>query len=146
MAKFKKGDRVRRTHSYHLGMQVGDVGTVISANEDNTVALREYPGSNALGSHNVENLELIQEKSMDNLQVGDVLVSEGWEDRIVMLVVGKYVITADQDDGMLRGDTLDNLKEDFRLKDSPEIKEVSMDEVAKALNVPVEQLRIKKED
>jgi len=53
MSKFKVGDRVVRIESFHMGMGVGDIGTVKRVYDD-SVLLEEY----GTGGHSQKNLKL----------------------------------------------------------------------------------------
>ena len=57
--KMKVGDKVKRIHSNHMGMEVGDIDTVININPSD-VDLEEY-GS----GHLTSNLEVIKEQKED---------------------------------------------------------------------------------
>lgn len=58
MAEFKVGDRVRRRHGEHAGMNVGDIGTVAWVAGD-SLKLQEYPGP--WGTHDADRFELVQQ-------------------------------------------------------------------------------------
>lgn len=93
---------------------------------------------------------LIKEDGMDNLQVGTLLVNQdGGSLRSVVAIDEDTVYTIDLYDGS--GDineyTLTALREEFHVKgeepEQPEVKELTLAEVAEKMGIPVEQLRIK---
>lgn len=88
----------------------------------------------------------LKEKTMDNLQNGDVLENADYNyDREVQGTIGKVVIVTDTDDDNAAFYAPKQLTQDgWKLKGTePELTEVTLQEVADKLNVPVEQLRIK---
>lgn len=84
--------------------------------------------------------------SMDNLQNGDVLSRDGFTyDRIVLAVTDDYIVTADSDDGDVDVESLEVIKADqwFIKGSQPETVEMTLEDVAQKVGVPVEKLRIK---
>lgn len=85
---------------------------------------------------------------MDNLQVGDVIVRDEQEYGIIG-VFGQVVLSVDITGVSGREsvdvDTIPGLKSNgWRVKgEEPEVKELTIAEIAERLNVPVDQLRIK---
>lgn len=57
---FKIGDRVKRIAGEHLGMRVGDVGTVVGLKRGGSLVLGEYPGGSGPGSHVASKFVLAQ--------------------------------------------------------------------------------------
>lgn len=49
--EFHIGDRVQRVSGQHLGMEIGDVGTVVGITEGGGLALKEYRGRTGPGAH-----------------------------------------------------------------------------------------------
>lgn len=89
-----------------------------------------------------------KENDMDNLQVGDVIVRDEQEYGIIG-VFGQVVLSVDITGVSGREsvdvDTIPGLKSNgWRVKgEEPEVKELTIAEIAERLNVPVDQLRIK---
>ena len=57
---FQIGDRVKRVVGEHLGMRVGDVGTVVGITSGGAITLEEYPGAHGPGTHTASKFELVQ--------------------------------------------------------------------------------------
>lgn len=57
---FQIGDRVKRIADEHLGMRVGDVGTVVAITPGGSLVLEEYTGANGPGSHVASKFVLAQ--------------------------------------------------------------------------------------
>ncbi len=57
---FQIGDRVKRIADGHLGMRIGDIGTVVAITPGGSLVLEEYPGADGPGSHVASNFELVQ--------------------------------------------------------------------------------------
>lgn len=54
----KEGDKLRRTAGGHLGMQVGDIGTVVGDPAQSGIVLREFADAKGCGTHALCNLEM----------------------------------------------------------------------------------------
>lgn len=92
----------------------------------------------------IEAKDYLKEKTMENLQAGDILVNDDIDfSREVQGVIGKAVIVIDNDDQTADLYDIGNLKsKGWKLKDSdPEIIELTLAEVSERLNIP--KLRIK---
>lgn len=158
MTKFKVGDRVKTRNG---------MGTVRNVQRGYPEYLVEHDNKrphlhdgNGIGDIAVPNntgwwygarsLEL-KEKTMDNLEVGDKLVSsDSWltYTRKVVSIFEyageKQIVTADSDDGELVISTVEQLRDDnWDIEKEEELKEVTLEEIAKAMNVDVSKLRIK---
>ena len=57
---FQIGDRVKRVVGEHLGMPVGDVGTVVGITSGGAITLEEHPGAHGPGTHTASKSELVQ--------------------------------------------------------------------------------------
>lgn len=92
-------------------------------------------------------LELL-ESTLETLQVGDTVLDEDGYERIVRAVIADAIAISHPfgDQGM-SWFTVQDLKDfGFKVKDAdPELKELTLADVAKLAGVPVEQLRIKEE-
>lgn len=90
----------------------------------------------------------LKEKTMDNLQVGDVLENQDVNyTREVLQVTGMIIVVNDSDDNAYGVHAIKALQEggwSVKAKE-PEVKEVTLKEVAAAMNVDVSKLRIKDE-
>lgn len=100
------------------------------------------------GRHNLKNVEL-KEKTMENLEVGDILKnSHGRDyDREVIAVFEeldvKYAVTADTDDRDVSLNRISHLQDDGWNVKNDEVKELTLEEVAKLAGIDVSNLRIK---
>lgn len=54
----KEGDKLRRTAGGHLGMKVGDIGTVVGDPAQSGIVLREFADAKGCGTHALYNLEM----------------------------------------------------------------------------------------
>ena len=140
----KVGDLVEFVVDYHAGgVQAGYTGRVEAIEPQNT---RGGPLARVTGVRNrayVSRLKVV-EKTMDNLEVGDVLEYKGTyiEDyeRKVVAVVDNYVITEDSDDQSLNAYTKDQLKEEkWVLKTEP--VEMTVAEIAEKLGHDVKVVK-----
>jgi hypothetical protein len=92
--------------------------------------------------------------SWDNLSVGNILIDDDGDERVVLGTVGEIVFT-DIGDGN-KNIATDNIEhstvgymkaQGWKIKNMEDTaKEVTMDEIAKAMNINVKDLKIKKED
>jgi hypothetical protein len=149
MAKFKKGDRVRIIDGLLGPWSVprGTAGTV-DEDDDSTpwVLWDQGEGDRRWAAH--ENRLTLLEKTMENLQPGDILVKDGLNDkREVQGVIGNAVITIDSDDNMATLSSVEQLKrQGWKLEsESTDTTEVSLAEIAEKFSIDVAKLRIKKE-
>lgn len=140
MSKFKVGDKViykGKKAVVNYTYNGYDWGIEIEF-EDGEVCL--------VGNTEVRQGEVkLYKKSLDNLEVGDVLVRNGQE-RAVLAVVDKLVALSywDMPDEHYEWYTVAELrKSGMKLKDSEEITELTLEEVAELKGIPVEKLRIK---
>lgn len=92
------------------------------------------------------------EKTWDTLEVGDIIIHEDGSTMKVLGVLGELVFTSFWDEHDVYGFawTVAELKgrSDLRIKgaQSDDTREVTLDEVAEAMDIPVDKLRIKKAD
>lgn len=97
-----------------------------------------------------EDLELVS-KTLDNLEVGDILVDKDRDEKKVLGICGEVYFLSYENNFDSFGDmyTLKEIKKlGFKLKSgksSDKTIEVSMDEIAEKFSIPVEKLKIKKE-
>lgn len=88
------------------------------------------------------------EKSLDNLEVGDVIYDSVGDPRTVLAVCGKLIAISStgNPEKMAWWDTVEYLKQcGYHLKEEPKEVELTMDEIADKFNVDVKKLKIKKE-
>lgn len=140
MSKFKKGQRVQVNDWDSLSGRIltvkdGPVGTGSGGNY-----YFEEIDEPVLGDH----LELAT-KTIDNLEVGDVLVREEWHDLIVQGTIREivFVVTGDKSRQSYDYSVTELKNNGWKLKDSEEITELTLEEVAELKGIPVEKLRIK---
>lgn len=144
---FKVGDRVELIEEYcdlPKGYQftVGGVYSSVLAVNQGMVTGGEC------GAVFGRRLKLVEENNMDNLQAGDVIVRDEQEYGIIG-VFGQMVLSVDITRASGRDsvdvDTIPGLKSNgWRVKgEEPEVKELTIAEIAERLNIPVDQLRIK---
>jgi hypothetical protein len=141
MAKFKKGDLVR-----FIGGECDvEPGTICVIDIEGAV-----PYYHTLdGSHDCctyeRNFELM-EKTMDNLEAGDVLVNKDFDyDLEVQGTIGKIVFAISTDYHTILSYSLDELKDlGWKLKDSTEQVELTVAELEDKLKMASGSLRIKK--
>lgn len=100
------------------------------------------------GKEQVENLQFLP-RTLDDLEEGDVLICKDGQKKTVLGICGKvYMLSVDYDqDYVDAGFTLQEIKSrGYTLKQEEseeEITELTLEDVAKLANVPVEKLRIK---
>lgn len=102
------------------------------------------------GVYDVKDL-ILPSRTLDDLEEGDVIVEDDGDETMILGVCGKvYFISLANDFNKADGSgwTLDELKADgYTLKQEEEeiveMTELTLDEVAKQLNIPVKNLRIK---
>jgi hypothetical protein len=90
--------------------------------------------------------DYLKERSMENLQAGDILVNDDCNyAREVQGVIGKAVITTTSDDQSSILNSIQNLIDSgWKLEDSePKVTELTLDQVAEKFKIPVKELRIK---
>lgn len=157
--KFKVGDRVR---SKQPGQEY--TGTVTKIETEIIIVKRDDASSGwyckivgdkvatAFGSWDGKSYLELESKTLETLQVGDIVVDEFKSEHYVMGVAGKMIWISDDEkesEGYFRTSyyTLLELKNNgFKVKSSePEVTEVTMDEIAKKFGVSVESLKVKKE-
>lgn len=137
---FKVGDRIKMLESC-FGNKKGDV-LVLGKDSDGLLE--------AHGCTCHEKWQLL-DKAIENIEYGDVVVDKDGGEKKVLARVNDSVLLS------LRGDfdiadntwfTIQELKSSgFILTQSEEdVTEVSMDEVAKKMGIPVNRLRIRKEE
>jgi len=140
--KFKIGDRVKVVNDGDANY--GKMGTITEKGYcyDWRVDFDNYDGLN-----DENDLELVP-KTLDNLEVGDILTTEVGNKRKVLGICGKVVFLSYINDFEAFGDgsTLKQIKDfGYKLKEESETVELSMDEIASKFDIPVEKLKIKKE-
>lgn len=62
--EFHIGDTVRRVIDQHLGMGVGDIGTVVDVTAGGGLVLEEYPGKVGPGTHTASKFELVRRRGL----------------------------------------------------------------------------------
>lgn len=154
MSKFKVGQRVKCIEARGLDsrrISVGATGTVLDEHWRPDV---RWDSDGQIENIN-ENQLALAEPTLDALSVGDVVVSGGEERKVLSVLSGGLIaLSWVKDDLGGKGfDCFSSLKTVAELKQygctvktedpDPEIKELTMDEVAKLVGVPVEQIRIK---
>lgn len=89
----------------------------------------------------------------DYLSVGDILIDDDGNERVVLGVIGQIVFFSDDTDtdDDIYDDNMENIqylkKQGWKVKgEESTAKEVTMDEIAKAMNIDVKDLKIKKEN
>lgn len=148
MNKFKVGDRVKITKEQHstCNLQKGDVGVIADINTNNAPYVYRVKGLKNWACMGEDDMQL-RNKSLDNLEVGDVLVDCARYERTVLAIVGKLVALSqgNRPETHYEWYTVAELKEtSYKLKDSEEeITELTLEEVAELKGIPVEKLRIK---
>lgn len=140
--KFKIGDRVKVI--YKGDVNYGKIGTITEKGYcyDWRVDFDNYDGLN-----DENDLELVP-KTLDNLEVGDILTTEVGNKRKVLGICGEVVFLSypNEPEIFKEGLTLKEIKDfAYKLKEDSEIVELSMDEIASKLGIPVEKLKIKEE-
>lgn len=147
--KFKIGDPVELLTRYggHVPGETGRVTNVKSTNDEAeggliTVQLLNGGSINCYGSR-----LKISAVTFDNISVGDRFTDAGgMEEREVVAVGPKYIGTIDIYDGTNdpSGYTIKELKEEGYKIIQPEVTtELTLQEIANKLGIPVEKLRIK---
>lgn len=146
----KAGQRVRILDSFHKEC-VGKI-TTISDMLDGFVndPCGLYSDHLHVG-YDSDYIEPVNEEGlMENLKQGDVLIDDEDNEREVYGVIGKIVFYNDgyHSDRNHESAHVEKLKDwGWKVKGTePEITEVTLDEVALLKGVPVQQIRIKKED
>jgi len=148
--KGRKYEVVNNGHNY-------SVGDIVELVEDDGSSNPFFNNLTTGNTRNVITLSRLKEhNSMDNLQNGMVLVekSNPSEDHYMVLGTFNYegdekvaVIDLFDDSADLRTVELSYIKRNYYIKGEvpaeAELKEVTLEEVAKAMNVSVEKLRIK---
>lgn len=127
MSEFKVGDKVRRTSGFYRGMSVGDISIVTKGEAYGTVGLKGYTGL-----HDTDNLELVKEKTMDNLQIGDTVVrGDDWcnESFTVEGKLGRVYIGFDEDEIAYLHTAKELEEQEFKLPS--DVLEVTVAEVSK---------------
>lgn len=141
--KFKVGDVV----TLHLGLNPRTISKANMQGGQATYTLRDENGYEGFHWWHDHELILIKRKSM--YEEGQILARDGSSfDREVIGVVGKAVFTQDMDDRHLNYDSAERLEGRGWLPkgEEPEVKEVTLDEIAAKFDLKPEQIRIKKED
>lgn len=140
MSKFKKGDRVRvidrRSPNYGCVLTIKDwsFGTLnfdTSGYPIEGSSILKNPQKNVFQEHQLERME----KTMDNLEIGDILVRDGrdYGRRVIgLLEDGKVVVTRDTDDEDVAANTLEDIRHEC-WKLQTEVKEMTVADIAKAL-------------
>lgn len=146
--KFKPGDKVKRI-SFRGGfchfMKEDGPTTVKSVIDGNLISI-DSEGNGCRYGHPADQYELIKEKTMENLQVGDILLNQNDTECEVFAVLGKVVIVNDGDDDKYTATYIieELINDGWQVKGTePEVKEVTLEEIAEKMNIPVSQLRIK---
>lgn len=89
------------------------------------------------------------EKTWETLEQGDVLVNGNRDfDLVVQGLVGEVIIAVSKDDNMARVGSTTELKDNgWKIKDAtePETVELTLSDIAKKFDIPVEKLRVKDE-
>ena len=153
MAKYKVGQQVKiiSDHNYN-GTQtinqsaVGKIGTV----EKNDYS-RSYPYSI---SFNDSSSSIFFEsdlapvvKTLETLEVGDVVLDEDKDERTVLVVLPNlYGLSYGNDPkGFSSWHTLHELQEEYTLKDTtePVVTELTLEAIAEKFGLPVDEIRIK---
>ena len=135
MSKFKVGDKVIVTkcingHEFRTGEVVR-----LTSGESRSWRAEKLDGSE-WWHVDVGEIQPM-EKTMDNLQEGDVLINSGLDyKRIVEGQIGSLIVVKDTDDNVGRMVTIEQLVDDgWKLKDTSEATEMTVEEVAKKLNI-----------
>jgi len=153
MAKFKIGDKVRivsDTYADGSPYKGSESQTVIGK----VVTIEGYDGKyykvqieGISYTYDLSERDLVfAEKTLDNLEVGDIIADLNGDEREVVAVGPAYIATIDKYDGSddLDSHEIEKLKGyKWTVKQDIEQKEVTLEEIAKKFNVPVAQLRIK---
>jgi len=148
--KGRKYEVVTNGHNYN----VGDIVELVKDDGSGNPFFNNLTTGN---TRNVISLSRLKEhNSMDNLQNGTVLVQKSDPSEDYYLVLGTFNYEGDEkavvldlfdDSADTRTVELSQIKRDFYVKGEvpaeAELKEVTLEEVAKAMNVSVEKLRIK---
>lgn len=141
MTKFKVGDRVRLTKDCNPSKK-GDVVTILSY-DSNSGCWNTSDNS----MHGERHLELAT-PSWDNLQVGDIILSDFGSEAKVLAVIGDVFLRSSWDDFDIVGywyTTKQAQGYDCTLKGSEDedTVEVTLEEVAKKFKVDITKIRIK---
>lgn len=136
--KYKIGDRVRLISSKRVG--------TIDCHCREHGAIYYRLDTDKLNFYEESNIELA-ENTLDTLEVGDILASKFSSYQYKVLAICGDVF------GLSRGDefdlfdgwyTLTEIKKDHTLKDSPEITELTLEDIAKLAGKDVSQIKIVK--
>jgi len=157
MTRLKVGDKVKilQDDAMHKA-NIGDVVTIVRIGSvDSPTRMFFDNGGGCVGSDIYDNtiecpkhLE-IMENEMQDLQIGTIITNDDECHKAVVAIDGETIYTADLYDGS--GDIDKHTFQEFKdegyyikgQKPESQVKEVTLEEVAKSLNIPVDQLRIK---
>jgi hypothetical protein len=110
--KFKVGDTVKRINGAHCGMRVEDCATVAYLNGHDEVNLKEFGGI-----HSAEMLELVkQQEPRSTVEDAVEAFPDGFSTRYKKLGIGDWlaVCVKDSDDGGIKGEYVDVVKEHYK--------------------------------
>lgn len=142
MAKFKKGDRVKLIKE-HFVFKLGQILTVGARCNDFLFCMGDDGLEFAVSENRLELLK--EEKTMDNLEVGDILVYKisGIEVKILGKVGLVYFISLGNSfETFGEGVTIEELKEDYKLKEAPQQpKKMTVKEISEKLGHDVEVVK-----
>lgn len=91
-----------------------------------------------------EDLEPIK-KTLDNLEVGDVIENDGYERKIVDVLPNSYVIGSNDDNEVVVGILSKKIIKElgYTVKQEEKVTELTLEQVADKFDIPVDELRIK---
>ena len=146
---FKYGDKVLVKDTEHTRRiapeTIGRVAIITSSDSGNCYLLNFNQWSMNFYSEDIE----LYKKTLNDLQVGDVLVNAADNEATVLGKCGRVVFVSKLNEPAKHscGYTVEELEEKgMKIKEAkPEVTEVTMDEVAKKFGCSVESFKIKKE-
>lgn len=136
--------RVDETDVNH-GIRLGDILTLVDGRTPYPIFKTKNGVGFAFSWNDLEPLE----KTFETLEVGDVVLDGDMDEHTVLAVCGKIIALSNWDNQNEFGDwyTKEEFEEyNYSIKHpSEDVTELSMDAIAEKFNLPVEQIRIKKE-
>ena len=140
---FKPGDIVERINRENFSdsegwrMDIGEQAVVVRSDEVWATLLLD--GGQVAGGNLVENLKLVKEKTMDNLQVGDIITAEDREYKVLVALKGVALLSESYDfDETGTWYTTKELENAFEIPGTEEeVREMTVAEVEKLVGKKV---------
>lgn len=138
--QFKVGQKVQLVGDVCFSASDGDIVTITRCDNER---ISFECGNGDRCSHSIQYFKILPKKTWDTLEVGDILVYKDGaiSARRVLAIIDEVVALASGSGVMWY--VLANLKNSWTIKGAVTTKQLTLDDIAKKFDIPLDQLRIK---